>query len=252
MSKLGGDLEFAFKNDAGNFIPAGMLPINGVKGAPEPYPTGGIEVDGCAVELTFPPADDEDAFVGNILNHYAAMADRFSIYGKLVTVSSVEFDEAVLRMVPGSSQMGCDPDFNVWTGKENPKPRPKTPGFRTFGGHVHIENGNEALIKACDLILGMWSVCFDKDKERRSLYGKAGAFRFKPYGVEYRVLSNFWCNDEFLIRAVWRGVEAAKEIAHEVDSITKSLGGPEFIQEVINESQFAEAFKIRKTLGFRT
>jgi hypothetical protein len=38
---------------------------------------------------------------------------------------------------------------------------------------------------------------------RRELYGKAGAFRPKPYGVEYRVLSNRWLNSEALIRWVY-------------------------------------------------
>jgi hypothetical protein len=33
---------------------------------------------------------------------------------------------------------------------------------------------------------------WDKDTERRKLYGKPGAFRPKPYGCEYRVLSNAW------------------------------------------------------------
>ncbi len=38
---------------------------------------------------------------------------------------------------------------------------------------------------------------YDKDTERRGMYGKAGAFRPKPYGVEYRTLSNAWLsNDE--------------------------------------------------------
>jgi len=57
-----------------------------------------------------------------------------------------------------------------------------------------------------DLRLGMWSLTEDKDTNRRKLYGKAGAFRPKSYGVEYRVLSNFWTFTEANRKKVWDGI----------------------------------------------
>jgi hypothetical protein len=45
-----------------------------------------------------------------------------------------------------------------------------------------------------DLRLAVPSLIWDKDKKRRLLYGKAGCFRPKPYGMEYRTLSNAWLN----------------------------------------------------------
>jgi hypothetical protein len=36
------------------------------------------------------------------------------------------------------------------------------------------------------------------------MYGAAGAFRPKPYGVEYRVLSNAWLQSEELMAWVYR------------------------------------------------
>jgi hypothetical protein len=41
------------------------------------------------------------------------------------------------------------------------------------------------------------------------LYGKAGAYREKSYGVEYRTLSNFWVFDERLSDWVWKNTERA-------------------------------------------
>lgn len=95
---------------------------------------------------------------------------------------------------------GCDPDINAWTGEINPPPEPP-PLFRSAGGHIHVGfpateltkglKWNE-LIKWMDLYLGVPSILEDPDKERRQIYGKAGSFRVTPYGVEYRVLSNYW------------------------------------------------------------
>lgn len=244
---VGVDLEYLVQADVGP-IPAGFLPIQGTKGNPEMYPTGGVEIDCCAVELTMAPADNEDQFASTILKHLEAMNKKYEDYGKLVAIPSYTFDDHSIRVAPYAMTMGCSPDMNVWTMKQNPRPVAKA-GFRTFGGHVHIEKGTTQTIKACDLTLGMWSVLEDADKKRRSLYGKAGAFRPKPYGVEYRVLSNFWCSNESLIRKVWRLVEAAKEITPEVDDIVVAVGGPKKIQQIINKSLVGEARAVLASIG---
>ena len=52
--------------------------------------------------------------------------------------------------------------------------------------HVGYENPDVdtslALVKYMDVFLGIPSVVKDKDKKRRSLYGKAGCFRLTDYG----------------------------------------------------------------------
>jgi nucleoside-diphosphate-sugar epimerase len=55
------------------------------------------------------------------------------------------------------------------------------------------------------------SVLMDEGELRKQLYGKAGALRYKEYGVEYRTLSNFWIFKEELIRWVWRNTARALE-----------------------------------------
>jgi hypothetical protein len=60
-----------------------------------------------------------------------------------------------------------------------------------------------SFIQHMDLFLGVPSVMMDKGELRKQLYGKAGAFRLKPYGCEYRSLSNFWVFSEEHTRWVW-------------------------------------------------
>ena len=118
--------------------------------------------------------------------------------------------------------MGCEPDFDAWEdGKENPRPNGDA-DFRTGAGHIHIgwTDGVDithpehleacmTVVKQLDWSLGMLSTLYDGDDKRRELYGDWGAFRPKPYGVEYRVLSNAWLRDPKLVAWVYRTVNKA-------------------------------------------
>lgn len=73
--------------------------------------------------------------------------------------------------------------------------------FRAAGGHIHIGlarstmNDPAKLVSIMDIVAGNTCVLVDRDPdnaERRKNYGRAGEYRIKPYGIEYRVLSNFW------------------------------------------------------------
>lgn len=83
--------------------------------------------------------------------------------------------------------------------------------------HIHIGYENptdeisEEIVKVLDLFLGIPSLFIDKDTERRKMYGKAGCFRFKEYGVEYRVLGNFVIQDQDTVNWLFRNIEAALE-----------------------------------------
>ena len=85
-----------------------------------------------------------------------------------------------------------------------------------------------SIIQRCDLFLGVPSVLMDEGELRKQLYGKAGAFRPKPYGVEYRTLSNFWVFDPKLVGWVHDQVGRALTEAPEIDG--------EAIQACINNN----------------
>jgi hypothetical protein len=107
----------------------------------------------------------------------------------------------------------CEPDFNAWAKTVNDSPNMGL-DIRCVGGHIHVgydsptQKLNERIIKFMDLYLGVPSVILDSaSKDRRLLYGKAGCFRNKPYGVEYRSLSNFWAFERKYINWVFDTVD---------------------------------------------
>jgi len=95
-----------------------------------------------------------------------------------------------------------------------------------------------------DFFLGLGSLFYDDDIERREMYGKAGCIRYKPYGVEYRTLSNAWLKDEVRMRWAYRNaVKGVKELM-DGNCLSSTYGD---IQEIINTSNKKEAMKIIKS-----
>ena len=78
-----------------------------------------------------------------------------------------------------------------------------------------------------DLYLGIPSIILDPEGSmRRRMYGKAGAFRKKSYGLEYRVLSNFWIFDEKYIYWIFEAVHRALShihAYHDFDLVRKTI-----------------------------
>jgi hypothetical protein len=112
---------------------------------------------------------------------------------------------------------GCDPDIDAWT-QSNNTPPVLVGGLRAGAGHVHIGYNMKRLmvpkhvvIRAMDVFLGSLLSQMDKDQERRKLYGKAGAYRDKKYGVEYRVPSNYWLTNSDVQDVVYAQVGKAME-----------------------------------------
>lgn len=174
-----------------------------------------LQEDNVALEFGIPPASNADEFVSHIQSVMKAGLSKLP--GRAFSNLSCTVFPADQMEDPMAFIFGCEPDFNAWTGQENPRPEPPHPFLRSAGGHIHIETqlDKKNVIRACDLFLGVPSVLMDNGVERKKIYGKAGACRWKPYGVEYRTLSNFWVFDEKLIRWAWRQCERALAFAQD-------------------------------------
>lgn len=248
---LGADPE-VFVRRAGELI-SGFNLIKGDKENPFPVKNGAVQVDGMALEFNIDPAPSEESFVHNI-NHVLLQLAAMVPDCELDVSPVAHFGKELIDEQPlEARRLGCEPDLNAYTGQFNTSPDQDAP-FRTAAGHVHVgwtegkgsggahKEMCTALARQLDLYLGLPSLLFDKDTERRELYGKAGAFRVKPYGMEYRTLSNKWVDSPELAGWVYRASYKALEDLVGGKNIAYKYG--EEIATVINTSNVERALEI--------
>lgn len=240
--KIGCDPElFVLDEKRQNMAGWGMIP--GTKKNPHRVNNGAVQVDGTALEFNTDPASTVEEFTNNIHTVLAQLRGMIPAGYTFSERSHVSYDEDYFLSLPDEArELGCDPDYNAWTGGENiiPDDKEKQP-FRTASGHIHIgwtEDADPfeaahfqtccAYVKELDATLGLGSVMVDQDGfRRRQLYGKAGAFRPKPYGVEYRVLSNFWVYSDDRIKWVY------KECIDAFNTLLGGRGRHQMVQEAM-------------------
>lgn len=250
---VGCDPEVFVKRE-GKFFSAHGL-IKGDKKNPQKVPRGAVQVDGMALEFNIDPASSEAEFVLNVQDVFNTMKMMVPEY-EVVATPVADFDAEYIKGQPKEAlELGCDPDYNAYTHLANPRPDGDRP-MRTASGHVHvgwtndedITDGNhirrcEMIVKQLDFYLGLPSLMYDAGVRRREMYGKAGACRFKSYGVEYRTLSNAWLNSEKLIAWVFRATKAGVLSIMEGNDLSQKYGD---IQQIINTSDVKKAEAIIK------
>lgn len=202
-----------------------------------------LQEDNVSLEYGIPPASTSEELIGSI---NAVMAKSLEYLPNLSfsKLSCIIFPEDQMQH-PAAHIFGCEPDYDAWTDKVNQKPQPPHKFMRSAGGHIHIETKKDAydVVRNCDLVLGVASVLMDNGEDRKKLYGKAGACRVKPYGVEYRTLSNFWIFEDRLIDWVFRNTARAEamsgtwDVSEYADSILEAINNnnKSVAQSLVNE-----------------
>lgn len=246
--KFGCDPEVFVLDTEGRPVSAAPF-FPGSKEKPFPVEKGAVQVDGMAAEFNIDPAENFEEFNDNIVTVMRKMRSYLPKGYTFSDKASVSFAlEVFQNATPKEIELGCTPDMNAWTGEMNPPPEClENPFLRTASGHIHIgwtENEDTSseehigncldLVKQLDWFLGGWSVRVDQDKERRKLYGKAGACRIKPYGVEYRVLSNFWLSTKDRRLITWNRMNEGINRMSTLYLPDKAKNYSKFIVESIN------------------
>ena len=248
--KIGCDPELFIKKYGSYKSAVGL--IGGSKDCPLPIDKDGSAIleDNVAVEFNTKPAQDKEEFrsaIHKVLNHLRSTLTGY----EFSTESAVSFPKEELD-TPQAQEFGCMPDFDAWRKCENDKPKADDPNLRSCGGHIHVgstiaKKKPIEVIRAMDLFLGVPSIKLDNGTLRRNLYGKAGCFRFKSYGVEYRTLSNFWIFNDNLIDWAYEGTQRALEFVKSGGIIKPE---DEFIiQRCINTSNMDDYENLAKSYG---
>lgn len=176
--------------------------IGGTKQKPKPM-VGmadgfAIQEDNVLVEFNIPPAHSASGlctYIKEAIKYVSTIAESNKLMISKKASASLADDQL---MNPAAHIFGCDPDFNVWTLEPNPRPYSEDPNLRSAGGHIHVgcqhfsDTQKIMLGRWLDFLVGIPLACVDPDVTRMQLYGKPGAVRFKPYGLEYRSPSNYW------------------------------------------------------------
>lgn len=222
-----------YNNKLGKIISAaGLFP--GTKEEPFAVTHGAIQVDGMAAEYNILPAETQNQFVYYNLSVLCDLRDKIKELNPDLDFR-FEFSpvadfgaEYIAEQPEEARRLGCTPDFNAWEGGAiNPIPDAEAP-FRTASGHFHLgwtkdqDINDPEFVEACcmmvkqlDSYVGKKIVNWEnklypiEGVKRRELYGKAGAYRPKPYGVEYRTGSNVWLTNTTRMAAAYNQVRTA-------------------------------------------
>jgi len=252
---IGADPEVFVKQDGKHVSAYNLIP--GTKQHPHKVNSGAVQVDGMALEFNIDPVDKEEDFLYNIEDVLSTLKSMIPGYEVDITPVAV-FDKDYMEAQPNEATiLGCSVDYNAWSGMPNPTPNQKAL-FRTAAGHIHIGWTEDVMIderhksiaskltQQLDFFNGLPSVIYDDNTQRRELYGRAGAFRPKPYGLEYRVLSNMWLSSKELMSLVYNNTIKALQAFKEGNKLALKYGD---IQDIINNSDKDRAIAIMKQEG---
>jgi hypothetical protein len=212
--KVGADPEIAVRSiEENRFVSAhGLVP--GDKYTPHKVDKGQVLIDGTMLEYGIDPCSTPSEFIHHNKVVINKLKEMIGPKYEMVYDSSVFFDKFYMDKLPDSvKELGCSADFDAWAdGAMNPAPKPQGvfANMRACGGHIHVSWTEDAdidsvhhrwdcvqIIKQLDTWLFPYlSLLEDEGDPRRTVYGGLGAFRPKPYGVEWRVPSNAWLKNE--------------------------------------------------------
>lgn len=210
---IGTDVEVGlYHRPSAQYIPATKMNCPAEKGAALPIRINGkwlgtYHRDNILVEYQSKPCRSAKTLYDNVKAISTALNRHYTnlIDARLVTTPVVRYGNPAMLALDEAQEMGCDRDFDAYTGEKQEAADPADMGpYRVCSGHWHI-GGIEDLTDEQKWLVCQWldltltlptlvneGLSQQYALMRRWWYGQAGRFRYKPYGIEYRTPSNYW------------------------------------------------------------
>lgn len=218
---IGGDPEIFLKDtNTDKFVSATEFNIPGTKKAPHKVARGAVQIDGTALEINLDPAETPEEFSLNLKTVLGEAQGFLPKHVQMVFIPSINYDKKYYASLPNDcKELGCDPDYRGITGERNAPPAPLGT-LRTASGHITLGWGGgfypldanhfydcRMMSVRLDEYFQQFRHFWDLDEQRQYLYGAGAAFRPKPFGVEYRALSNAWVGRPELWHWIFRSTK---------------------------------------------
>lgn len=194
---IGMDAEFFIRNDKGFIAAARVIP--GLKHQPFKLDNGVCHPDGLSLEVGAPPSTTPEGMIVNLFKVLAEVKEKYldpagcSIaYQHYVNTGSVQGVQSE------DLQFGCGREFDAYYINMIKQVGNSYPNYRFSGFHIHLGFGSGfeennlnfrdlgRLVKSLDS--AFFQAGLGTSRGRANSYGGYGAFRIKPYGIEYRML----------------------------------------------------------------
>ena len=245
---IGSDPELFIVNVKTKKVVSAIDKIPGSKESPftQGLPKGfGLQTDNVLAEFNIPPATNVDEFIHNIEFMKEFIRKTVKDIDEDLDIMCKASSKVPLKELkhPQAKEAGCDPDYCVYTGNQNEPGKLGRSTLRSGGCHFHVGYPSHnidtslAMLRYIDAFVGIPSIIYDTDSERRKLYGKAGCFRLQPWGFEYRTLSSFWIANQSRMRFIWNQLIYAL-YNYERDSI---IPDGQLVQNIINNNDVETA-----------
>lgn len=208
---IGGDHEVFLRDKKTKEVVTAEGIIKGTKENPfnfdEKDPFACTSLDCVLAEYNIAPAKTKSEYYNAIQKALKHIEKNIPKNLEIAALPAARLEDKYLQSET-SQKFGCSMDYNCWNNQPNDIPIPDG-NLRSAGFHITLgyDEPNEFVnlmwVKAMDLYTSIPSVIQEPDNERKKLYGKAGAFRHTPFGVEARSLSNYVLNDKKYIDWVY-------------------------------------------------
>lgn len=195
---IGMDAEFFIERDGQVIAAARVIP--GLKTAPHQLENGVCHPDGISLEVGAPPSDTPEGMITNLFKVLAEVQEKYLTPNGCVIGNKSEVQHALCVGVEKEDlAFGCGAEFDAYATNGMIKRVQDTNRHLRFSGfHIHLgfTQGLESnyftyldtrrLVKVLDA--AFLQVNLNTSDRRATQYGGRGAFRIKPYGIEYRMM----------------------------------------------------------------